>query len=128
MSKKNKTKNKHKEPAAYPIVVAKPRLAVISAPRLSPTILPEIEDRRTWNPTKKIARPASIRKDQARVTLKSPRAKHLQTKTPIGFAVPEKVALCVRRNIRKEVLHAKKIAGKSGLKRPRRNYWSSIKC
>lgn len=123
-----KKKSKSRTAAHASDVANLDRLVVPTVTRLSPIVLPEIEDRRTYNPTKTVARPRSIRQDQARVTLKSPRAKTLQTKTPLGFAVPDKVALCVRRNIRKEVLHAKRVAGRSGLKRPRRNFWSSIKC
>lgn len=100
-------------------------LVVVPAPRLSPSVLPDLEDRRRFNPTKTVTPPKSIRKDQARLT-------HRQTRyfknDPIKFADPTRIALCARREIRKEVLHAKKIAGRSGLKKPRRNFWSSISC
>lgn len=128
MAKKKSNSKSSTPTAAHPTAVASPRLVVRPVVRLSPVTLPLIEDRRRYNPTKTVAPPASIRKDQARVTLKSPRARILQTNTPLGFSVPEKVALCVRRAVRKEVLHAKKVAGKSGLKKPRRNFWSKIKC
>lgn len=48
----------------------------------------------------------------------------------IRFARPDRVLVCVRRNIRKEVLHALKKTGRSGgrQKRPRFNWFSTIKC
>lgn len=126
-------KKSKKGTAAHTSDSAKPAgLVVPSVVRLSPLTpiqpLRELEDRRQWNPTRTIARPQSIRRSDARVTLRSPRAKILQTKTPLGFNVPDRVALCVRRETRREVLHAKRIAGKSGLKKPKRNFWSSISC
>lgn len=105
-------------------------LDVMAVPRLSDLtpILPQIEDRRAYNPTRSTARPGSVSRDAARLTLRQSRVKSAQTKAPLSFANPDKVALCARRSIRREVLHAKRIAGRSGLKRPRRNYWSSISC
>lgn len=47
----------------------------------------------------------------------------------VGFAVPAKVAICAKRKIRREVLHAKRRTGKGAMKRNRRrNYWSDITC
>lgn len=48
----------------------------------------------------------------------------------VAFADPKKVAVCVRRKVRREVLHALKLksrAGKGGAPR-RRNPWSGIRC
>ena len=46
----------------------------------------------------------------------------------IGFAIPEKVMRCVRRKQRKEVLHAKGIAGSRVSRRRRRDGWSNVDC
>lgn len=49
----------------------------------------------------------------------------------VAFAIPRKIAICVRRKIRKEVLHAYKLVnkGRGGSGRPRqRNEWSAVKC
>lgn len=46
----------------------------------------------------------------------------------IGFRNPERVLVCVRRQRRKEVLHAFRKTGKVGQKRPRRSASSSISC
>lgn len=51
-----------------------------------------------------------------------------QTKAAVAFAEPTRLALCVRRNQRKEVLHATGKAGKRGQKKPRRNFFSRITC
>lgn len=46
----------------------------------------------------------------------------------IGFVKPERILICVRRKIRREVLHALKIAGGRGFKRPTFNEYSSVRC
>lgn len=125
---KSKNHSSHSNGHRDTSVIASRRLVVLPVPRLSPLILPELEDRRTYNPTRSVAPPRALRKDHARLTLPVRRAKKHQTKTAVSFAVPQKVALCARREIRREVLHAKRVAGKSGLKKPRRNFWSSISC
>lgn len=104
-----------------------PRPLVVPAVPVALPVL-ELEDRRRFNPTKTIAPPASIRRDQARLTHRQTR-KYRPFKTdPVAFTDPMRVSLCVRREQRKQVLHAKKIAGRGGLKKPRRNFWSSISC
>lgn len=45
-----------------------------------------------------------------------------------SFSTPMDTVQCVRRRVRKEVLHAFKKTGKGGQRRPRRNQWSHIKC
>lgn len=51
-----------------------------------------------------------------------------QTKAIRAFEEPRRVLICVRRQSRKEVLFAKRKAGRGGMRPPRRNYWSSISC
>lgn len=51
-----------------------------------------------------------------------------QTKALLAFSAPDKALVCVRRNIRKEVLHALNKTGKRGQKRPRRSWTSSYSC
>lgn len=46
----------------------------------------------------------------------------------LSFEVPESVLICVRRNIRRQVLHAFRIAGKKGLGGPHFNEHSLISC
>lgn len=127
-----KSKSSHSPAAPATVSANRLRLAVVSVPRLSPTSLRELEDRRLFSPDKSVRGPASIRRQQARLTQPVRRAKNPHRPSPLhalpAFHMPERVALCVRRKIRKEVLHAFKVAGKSGLKKPRRNFWSKVKC
>jgi len=44
------------------------------------------------------------------------------------FQAPQNVAVCVQRGIRKEVLHAKGVAGKTNLKAPKRGPYSGVSC
>ncbi|QXP44213.1 MAG: hypothetical protein [Arizlama microvirus] len=46
----------------------------------------------------------------------------------VSFHRPDSVRICVRRKQRREVLHAKRVAGRAGLARPRRSVYSSISC
>lgn len=46
----------------------------------------------------------------------------------IGFVKPKEVLICVRRRIRRQVMHAFKIAGRSGLGGPRYNAYSKVSC
>ena len=51
-------------------------------------------------------------------------------RSPLRFLAPPKVAICVRRKQRREVMHAKRLTrrGKSGYGKKQRNFWSMIKC
>ncbi len=51
-----------------------------------------------------------------------------QTKGRLSFESPNRVLLCVRRNIRKQVMHATGKAGLVGQKKPHRNENSEISC
>lgn len=52
-----------------------------------------------------------------------------QVPAAVGFTQPSRVLICVRRAQRREVLHAKRIAGGSGAQRhPRWTVYSSIRC
>lgn len=51
-----------------------------------------------------------------------------QTKAIVAFEEPERVAVCVRRKARREVLFAKKRAGRGGMRKPRRTWLSKISC
>lgn len=106
------------------------------------TYLRSIEDRRTWHP-EGINRPARL--------FHAPSARFRQIERPyrrpneavrsaaftafksfapagIAFQNPSRVLICVRRNIRREVLHARGVAGRSGLRPPRRSWSSGISC
>lgn len=116
--------------------IANRRLLALNVPqiqtpriRLTPD-LRLVEDRRTWHPDGPTYRPVrAINSQRPRlkpVAFSSPKLKNL-IPTALGFEVPKKVAICVRRKQRKEVLFAKQKTGR-GSARPKRNQWSDIKC
>ncbi|QXP08043.1 MAG: hypothetical protein [Arizlama microvirus] len=103
----------------------------------------EYEDRRTWHPEGS-ARPArSFSSSRHRLVVQNVTPKKLfaknvdnfaflrkfpDQKAVIAFQAPRRVLLCVRRRIRREVLHAFGKAGKVGQRRPRFSEYSKIKC
>lgn len=103
--------------------------------RVSVTLAPdplELEDRRLYHP-EGLQRPAlATWRPATRLVIKAqPKQAKRFRSPPIGvsFAVPAKVAICVRRQRRKEVLHAKRVAGSSGgFRKRRRSFYSSISC
>lgn len=114
-----------------------------TAPRdpLRPTVAPlrEVEDRRTYHPDPvrplkslagRVARLGFIGPARpARGTLQRFKARQ-GTLTLPGARFPRQTVVCVRRQQRKEVLHALAKAGKSGTsrKRHRRNETSTVIC
>lgn len=106
--------------------------------------LKNLEDRRTFSPdgfrtpaksirsprhrlTESITYPKSLQRKSLRYT-KYPTFSPVVTVNRIAFEHPEEVAICVRRKIRKEVLHAKKKTGRRGQKRKRFSWFSSVSC
>lgn len=118
---------------------------VVTAKRYRPH-LRFAEDRREFHPSPDFHRPArnvfgdprhylvvgkkprrSIRRSLALVRPR--RASGVSGPTPrIAFAVPENVAICVRRKRRREVMFATRKNGKTGQRRPRRNAYSGVQC
>lgn len=85
-----------------------------------------LEDNRLFTPDRSIRRPMSVQIGQSKVV-----SKPFTKPWLLNFDRPKGVAICARRTIRKEVMFAKKYAGKRGLGRgkPRRvNFWSKIGC
>lgn len=110
-----------------------------SRPLLSPFPLIEIEDRRQWHPEGEYAPARSFSRSRHRLTLPRQRRQitrksslqkvfYSQVPSVVSFYEPLKVLICVRRSIRKEVLHALNKTGRRGQKRPRYNFYSSISC
>lgn len=96
--------------------------------------LTDFEDRRHFNPervpvAREFLRPSRIvvrpRVFKPRV-YKSRRIVHL----PLGFQAPRNTLICVRRKVRKEILFAGGFGGKRRKKfrKPRRNFYSNIRC
>lgn len=87
-------------------------------------IVRAIEDRRRFHPLG-LRRPAGsmLRSDRRLVEQAPPR------KRGFSFAVPNRVAVCVRRKTRREVIFAKRLNGKgAGARHRRRSYYSDIGC
>lgn len=109
------------------------------------TFLTQIEDRRSYHP-ENINRPIrSFNNANSRTSVWDiqPRAKnppsrknalrllsslHGSVPVKIGFEKPDQTLVCVRRNMRREVLFASRKTGKSGQRRPRWTELSNIKC
>lgn len=90
-----------------------------------------LEDRRIYNPMRELAPPRAYPRDAARITVKSSPARSQRYDTlsaRVGFAVPERVAMCVRRKQRREVIHALRKNGSGGSRRRRRTIWSDVDC
>lgn len=115
------------------------------------SVLSQFEDRRTWHPQGVFAPAKSIVESYPRMMELPPefapswparfpdvprridfRPKVLEQAQlqpmKYGFANPLKVIICLKRKIRKEVLHALGIAGKTGFKTPTYNAYSRVRC
>lgn len=124
------------------LAVSPSPLAPVVTPRRS--VLPPSTDRRFFHPEKRDQPAKSIAGTIAPITVKNrpvPRTHKFrklavvrfgsapsQTKAAPAFVAPQTVAVCIRRKRRKEVLFAKKRAGKGGMRKPRRSWLSKISC
>ena len=88
-----------------------------------------LEDRRTWHPgsVPTAWEPAKVIGGRPARLRASRRPSLLSPSPVVAFDVPERVAVCVRRKTRKEVIHAKGVAG-GRVRRPSRSIYSSISC
>lgn len=102
--------------------------------------LRDYEDRRTWNPDKYTQPARSF--SQTRHRLIAVRSKGITQSVPnryqeatwetvpqrVGFQNPDRVLICVRRKQRREIIHALGVAGRKGLKKPKFNVYSEVRC
>jgi len=84
-----------------------------------------VEDRRTFHPLKQERNPRTYVGGYSRVVPKVSLGQPFEPPTHLSFFEPQKVLLCARRAIRRQVLHAKKIAGGTGIRTPRYNAWTT---
>lgn len=91
--------------------------------------LDPIGDRRRYVPGRPFAAPFATQRNAVRLVDRVVPNRVLKpaVRSVVAFAVPSKVAVCVRRHRRREVLMAKGIGG-SRVRRPRRNEWSDVSC
>lgn len=97
----------------------------------------EAEDRRHWRPDDGLAPARTFTGRPAGIKASAPRAHRGRGFFPrleypsfgVSFSAPWKVLVCVRRKVRREVLHALRFVGKgTGGGRHRRNQWSGVRC
>lgn len=88
--------------------------------------LMEVEDRRRYQP----GRPAGFRAAASTRSAVAPTKTHANLTQSVvqTFKAPAHVAICVRRKIRKAVLHALKKTGRGSSPPRRRNYYSGVRC
>lgn len=104
--------------------------------------LGDVEDRRQWHPEgprrparsfsqprhRLVASPFPSQARRGRASRSGPGRWRNTNIAGIEFFNPSKVLVCVRRQIRREVLTALKKTGKIGQGRPRRSWYSSVRC
>lgn len=110
-----------------------PRLTRV--PRVS---LLQYEDRRTFHPDGRLRRVIALPQRAARIVTKDKRNvsqqsgrsyyRPLSTKAVLAFAAPSRVAVCVRRHRRREVLFASRRTGKGAYARKHLTDLSKISC
>lgn len=89
-------------------------------------------DNRLFDPLPKMMRPP--RETRGRIALTNLQQGKLPTRKPLAaihesFVLPKKTLICVRRGVRKEVLHAlKKTSKGAGSSRRRKNQFTNIRC
>lgn len=115
--------------------VRAPKTIRHALPRRLATKINPIQDNRTWHPERTFRPALSISRSLRGAVRTRPLVLSTPTKyqsprlsEPLRFPDPKRVLVCIRRDQRKRVLHAKKVAGSGGLRKPRRNQWSDVKC
>lgn len=115
-----------------------PLLDFVPSPR-SGRFLLEVEDRRKYHPLGVFRPASSLRRANHRLVVSSTkverpsgvrrrRAVLFRPPSAIAFRAPEHVLVCVRRHRRREVLFAKRRAGRMKMRAPRRSWYSQISC
>ena len=119
------------------VSIANRRLPYFSSSPRSMSQLSLIEDRRVYNPLGSLSPARSISRNTHALVVPNDRVSPSRSRSNrsflsppsfVGFQAPKKVLVCVRRQRRKEVLHALKKTGRVGQRRPRFSDYSSIKC
>lgn len=139
--RRNRTEQRDPSPIANDPLEALLFDPITPTPVFDPSPVPyndlvEIEDRRFFHPDPTVANtiigPADIFEDYPAPSYRpSPKSVPLPTRVPRGvmsFRGPEHVAVCVRRQARREVLHALRKTGRGGSARRRYNNNSKVRC
>lgn len=89
-----------------------------------------LEDRRFFRPEGVLARPRAFF-SPPRIVVRNANRRQvtgLSVPSALGFDVPHRVAICVRRKQRREVIHAKRLTKRGAGGAKHRNWWSEIRC
>lgn len=128
----------------------RPRVATVNAtPRVRPVVLPSVstfnyplillEDRRTFHPDGQFRLPAARYRSDTQLVPKGrsngSRGKSRSVRSvlysappaAVGFARPDRVAICVRRKTRRQVIFASGVGG-TKVRRGKRTYKSGFHC
>lgn len=115
--------------------IASPRLrsSINKRPAYKFPVLTRYQDFRKFFPRRIDNVSRNIDTTRSRIALASVRTFSPHKYKPVrssvfSFSSPSRVIICIRRKIRKEVLHALKKSGKSGQRNPRRTAYSNIRC
>ena len=107
-------------------VPTRPRPVYLSSPSLTPYTLPlspAVSDRRAFS----FDGPRAVGFTRTATRLRAaPGGQKFSHR--VMFSIPEAVALCVRRKIRRENIFSHKKQGRNGQRRSRRNAFSQIGC
>lgn len=123
------------------VLISPPRPALLVVRR--PSVLRQLEDRRTFHPQGPARPAAGFFLPRHRLVARQPRRQVMLGNSPawspdqagffssppvlVGFQAPRQVAVCIRRRVRKQVIHAKGYAG-GKVRRPRRTEYSGVTC
>lgn len=96
------------------------------------TAMQLLEDRRLFHPAGPLRAPRSFFM-RPRLIVAAPKRqprlnkRSMSLPSKVGFDIPDNVAICVRRHVRREVIIAKKLARNGGGAK-HRNIWSDVRC
>ncbi len=128
--RKNRKKRQTRENTSFP---SRSRLRFVIKSMVAQTQKQNVEDKRRWDPAGRYATakliagtPHHLTDERWRKVKQGPKVKSKTVR--MGFALADKVLVCVRRRIRREVMHALKIPGRGGQRRARWNPWSKLRC
>lgn len=132
-------KRRHRSPQRDHISIANPSIVDRKLLRVRSALddlrdlerLTDIADRREYHPLKDFRPSLSLSGAAADVNVneRSPRGGRFSMPAlKYAFVTPHKVAVCSRRQVRREVLFAKRRTRKGAGGSRRRNFWSDVKC
>jgi len=102
------------------------------SPLVSPVVLNEIEDRRQFHPLQVHRPPLTVDARPARLSRSFRASRFLRpdhlVADVLSFCSPQWVLRCIRRKVRKEMMHVIKHAGSGGGRKPKRDWFSKVSC